>query len=158
MKDTIVHLKNRFKEVMQKDLWDLLGSVQEVDSVPTLSRSSLLTTDQVFNEAFMPKRATALSQQDPKSPTKPGGGGVAGAKSYNSRSGVIFGILTQMKDEFGKNLIAAQKEEMEALIAYHEMKSAKEAELTAARKAVDTKTQDLADTQAKVAQAKQDLE
>merc|ERR1719261_226475 len=107
----------------------------------------------------MSRRPTAaLDQQDPESPTKPGGGGVAGAKSYNSRSGVIFGILTQMKDEFGKNLIAAQKEEMEALIAYHEMKSAKEAELAAARKAVDTKTQDLADTTAKVAQAKQDLE
>ena len=42
-----------------------------------------------------------------------------------------------MKEEFGKNLIAAQKEEMEALIAYHEMKSAKEAELAAARKALD---------------------
>merc|ERR1719261_2334038 len=94
----------------------------------------------------MSRRPTAaLDQQDPESPTRPGGGGVAGAKSYNSRSGVIFGILTQMKDEFGKNLIAAQKEAMEA-------------ELEAARKAVDAKTQDLADTQNKVAQAKQDLE
>jgi hypothetical protein len=47
---------------------------------------------------------------------------------------------------------------MEALIAYHEMKSAKEAELKAARANVDAKTQDQADTEAKVAQAKQDLE
>merc|ERR1719326_2555891 len=38
------------------------------------------------------------------------------------------------------------------------MKSAKEAELKAARKAVDAKTQDMADTSDKVAQAKQDLE
>merc|ERR1719326_851088 len=38
------------------------------------------------------------------------------------------------------------------------MKSAKEAELKAANAAVDAKTQDQADTEAKVAQAKQDLE
>merc|ERR1719428_1318843 len=159
VKTTIVHLQRNFKGVMQKDLWDLLGSVNDVDSVPTVvNRASLVTTDQVLSDAFMPKRTVALEQQDPESPTRPGGGGVAGAKSYNSRSGQIFGILSQMKDEFGKNLIAAQKEEMEALIAYHEMKSAKEAELAAARTALDTKTQDLADTQAKVAQAKQDLE
>merc|ERR1719456_1434901 len=152
---------------MQKDLWGLLGSVdalsEESDGPsPALSRASLVTTESVLSEVFMGKRAgeivPALAQQDPKSPTRPGGGGVAGAKSYNSRSGQIFGILSQMKDEFGKNLVAAQKEEMEALIAYHEMKSAKEAELAAARTALDTKTQDLADTQAKVAQAKQDLE
>merc|ERR1712224_209751 len=45
-----------------------------------------------------------------------GGGAAAGAKSYNSRSGQILGILKQMMETFGKDLAEAQKEELRALI------------------------------------------
>lgn len=87
-----------------------------------------------------------------------GGGGVAGAKSYNSRSGAIFGILTAMKDEFDKNLKNAISEEEAAAKAFAEMNAAKTKEINAAKKGVDEKTAELADTQDKNAQAKEDLE
>merc|ERR1711871_1203097 len=63
-----------------------------------------------------------------------------------------------MKDEFASNLADAQKAETQALIAYHNLKAAKETEIEADQKSVDDKTQDLADKNAKIAQAKQDLE
>ena len=42
-------------------------------------------------------------------------GAAAGAKSYNSRSGKIVGILSEMHDEFSRDLSAAQKAELQAL-------------------------------------------
>merc|ERR1719420_1000900 len=88
----------------------------------------------------------------------PGGGAAAGAKSYNSRSGQIFGILTQMKDEFGKDLANAQKEELRAMITFHNLKAAKQTEIDAATKLKDKKSADLAQATQDDAQAKEDLE
>merc|ERR1719262_2070549 len=58
VKDKIVNLKNRFKQVMQRDLFDLLGSVSDI-SAPTPNRESLVSTEQLLDQAFMPKRPTA---------------------------------------------------------------------------------------------------
>jgi DNA repair exonuclease SbcCD ATPase subunit len=79
-------------------------------------------------------------------------------QSYAPQSGAIFGILKQMKETFETNLASSQKEEMESQSAYESLKAAKESEIKAGSDLSDTKTQELADTDAKVAQEKQDLE
>merc|ERR1711865_706077 len=79
-------------------------------------------------------------------------------QSYAPASGEIFGILKQMKETFESNLSASQKDEMANQKAYEDLKAAKEAEITADQNQVDTKTQELATTDEKNAQAKQDIE
>merc|ERR1719324_239591 len=79
-------------------------------------------------------------------------------QSYAPQSGAIFGILKQMKETFESNLSSSQKEEMQSQAAYEDLKAAKESEIQAGSDQKDTKTQELADTDEKLAQAKQDLE
>merc|ERR1719243_327795 len=79
-------------------------------------------------------------------------------QSYAPQSGAIFGILKQMKETFESNLSSSQKEEMQSQTAYDDLKSAKEAEIKAGTDQSDTKTQELADTDEKLAQSKQDLD
>merc|ERR1712037_305841 len=75
-------------------------------------------------------------------------------QSYAPQSGEIFGILKQMKETFETNLSSSQKEEMANQKAYEELKAAKEDEIKAGQEQIDSKTQELADTDEKNAQAK----
>merc|ERR1712087_194517 len=59
---------------------------------------------------------------------------------------------------FEANLSDAQKEEMANQKAYEDLKAAKEAEISAGQAQIDTKTGELADTDEKNAQAKEDIE
>merc|ERR1719379_2860839 len=79
-------------------------------------------------------------------------------QSYAPQSGEIFGILKQMKETFETNLSASQKEEMQNQAAYEDLKAAKEEEIKAGQAQLDTKTQELADTDQHLSQAKLDLE
>jgi len=79
-------------------------------------------------------------------------------QSYAPQSGEIFGILTQMKETFEANLSQSQKEEMANQKAYEDLKAAKEDEIAAGQEQIDKKTSELADTDEKNAQAKEDLE
>merc|ERR1719273_1336708 len=79
-------------------------------------------------------------------------------QSYAPQSGEIFGILTQMLETFEANLSQSQKEEMENQKAYEDLKAAKEAEIAAGQEQIDKKTAELADTEEKNAQAKEDIE
>merc|ERR1712019_76480 len=79
-------------------------------------------------------------------------------QSYAPQSGEIFGILKQMKETFEGDLSVAQKEELAAQAAYEDLKVAKEAEIAAGQEQIDTKTQELATTDEKLAQSKQDIE
>jgi hypothetical protein len=79
-------------------------------------------------------------------------------QSYAPQSGEIFGILNQMKETFETNLSSSQKEEMANQKAYEELKAAKEEEIKAGQEQIDSKTQELADTDEKNAQAKEDVE
>merc|ERR1712232_65319 len=79
-------------------------------------------------------------------------------QSYAPQSGEIFGILRQMKETFESNLSASQKEELANQKAYEDLKAAKEEEIAAGQAQIDTKTQELADTDEKLAQAKEDIE
>merc|ERR1712216_951911 len=64
----------------------------------------------------------------------------------------------QMKETFESNLSASQKEEAANQKAYEDVKAAKEEEIAAGQAQIDTKTQELADTDQKLAQSKQDIE
>merc|ERR1719214_310614 len=79
-------------------------------------------------------------------------------QSYAPQSGEIFGILKQMKETFETNLGSSQKEEMANQKAYEDLKAAKEEEIAAGQAQIDTKTQELADTDEKNVNAKTDLE
>merc|ERR1712086_625344 len=79
-------------------------------------------------------------------------------QSYAPQSGEIFGILKQKKETFETNLSSSQKEEMANQKAYEELKAAKEDEIAAGQAQIDTKTQELASTDEKNAQAKEDIE
>jgi hypothetical protein len=85
-------------------------------------------------------------------------GAAAGAKSYNSRSGGILGILKQQGDEFAKNLASAQKEELDSLVSFHKLAAAKSGEIAEATKQKDAKELELADLLDKAAKAKEDQE
>mmetsp|Transcript_60842 Transcript_60842/g.114918 ORF Transcript_60842/g.114918 Transcript_60842/m.114918 type:complete len:706 (-) Transcript_60842:51-2168(-) len=78
-------------------------------------------------------------------------------QSYAPQSGEVFGILKQMKETFESNLSASQKEEMASQKAYEDLKAAKESEIAAGQDQIDAKTQDLATTDEKNAQAKEDI-
>ena len=79
-------------------------------------------------------------------------------QAYAPQSGQVFGILKQMKETFETNLAASQKEEMQNQAAYEDLKAAKEEEIKAGQAQLDTKTQELADTQQHLSQAKMDLD
>merc|ERR1719155_84267 len=78
-------------------------------------------------------------------------------QSYAPQSGAIFGILKQMKETFESNLSNSQKEEMANQKAYEDLKAAKEEEIAAGQAQIDSKTAELADTDEKNAQAKEDV-
>jgi chromosome segregation ATPase len=79
-------------------------------------------------------------------------------QSYAPQSGEIFGILKQMKETFETNLSDTQKEELTNQKAYEDLKSAKQEEIAAGQAQIDAKTQELASTDEKLAQAKEDIE
>jgi len=118
--------------VMQKDLWDFMGSMPGGNTAPRV--------------------ITGLSQED--APT----GAAAGSKSYNSRSGGILGLLQTMKEQMDRDLAAAHKAEITAAIGFEKLRATKEGEIQAGAKSIEEKSTELADTNDKVAQAKEDLE
>jgi len=105
---------NNFGTVMQKDLWDMLGS-------------------------FTSEAKTGFLQQEPRDYTKgPEGandlsGNAAGVKSYNNRSGAIFGMLKQMKDDFEKQLADSIASEAAKEDSFAKLKATKMAEIKAAK-------------------------
>jgi len=148
LKQKLSQVPSKFQDVMRKDLWDMLGSIaDEPEKTPELAAT------QVFSEMFMaPKEDTkkALLQQ----PT----GAAAGAKSYNSQSGAIYGMLKQMNEDFQSKLENARKEEAEAQRLFDQMKAALLKEIASQELSVKNKKTELADTNAANAQAKQDVE
>merc|ERR1719160_1151931 len=79
-------------------------------------------------------------------------------QSYAPASGQILGILKQMKETFESNLSQSQKEELASQKAFEDLKAAKESEIAAGQEQVDTKVQELATTDEKLAMSKQDIE
>mmetsp|Transcript_4731 Transcript_4731/g.10051 ORF Transcript_4731/g.10051 Transcript_4731/m.10051 type:complete len:726 (+) Transcript_4731:2114-4291(+) len=82
----------------------------------------------------------------------------ASAGSYNSQSGEIFGILTSMLEEMEKDLEEGRSKESKDGEDYQDLKSTKSAENDAGKTAIATKKQELARTQEKLENAKEDLD
>merc|ERR1719390_244055 len=121
-------------------------------SIATMLRHQMHKHADILGEVITPtqKRAIASFVQAPVAFLQ--------APAYAPQSGEIFGILKQMKETFEANLSQSQKEEMENQKAYEDLKAAKEEEITAGEVSIDTKTQELATTDARLAEAKQDVE
>jgi len=171
----IVHrVSPKFGSVMQKDLFDMLGEFKTVaQNGPSAAD---LKTASFLGEVFLPKREAAellavpaggaynadgsitTDEEAGKASQKGSGGAAAGAKSYNSKSGGILGLLNQQGEAFGKKLAAAQKEEGEALAAFNKLAGAKNSEIAAATEQMDAKSSELTDSMDASAKAKQDIE
>merc|ERR1719311_965554 len=80
------------------------------------------------------------------------------SKADQPASGEIFGTLEQMKETFETNLANSQKEETSNQRAFEDLKKAKTEEINSGRKAIEQKTAELASTDLKNADSKQDLE
>ena len=100
-------------------------------------------------EKLSPKQKAALERflQQP-----------AGYNSYNSRSGGIFGILSQMKETFTNDLAQARADEKQSQSDFDALAAAKKAEIEAARKMTVDKTAELSATDEDLANAKHDRE
>mmetsp|Transcript_92137 Transcript_92137/g.265868 ORF Transcript_92137/g.265868 Transcript_92137/m.265868 type:complete len:737 (-) Transcript_92137:70-2280(-) len=164
-RDVLLQLSHRvqqhhpeFQGLMQKDLFDVFGSLEGF-----VQR----------NAGFLPRRAAASFEQEAgrllpweKSEEQMGKeakpndlkGAAAGAKSYNSRSGGILGMLRQMQDQFAEDLAEAQKADYTAEVGFQKLRAAKLGEIQVATEQKDATEQDLAELVNKVAQSKKDLE
>jgi len=153
----VVKKHNNFEGIMQRDMFDMLGSFEKILGRGNDKKNSEVMTNMMLGEVFLPKReATALQQLDDKA-SQPSGA-AAGAKSYNSQGGQIVGLLGAMKDEMVRDLTAGQKEEFKALVDFQNLRAAKLAEIEATQKQLELTETALADLLDRAAKAKADLE
>jgi len=105
----------------------------------------LLPSQRRIAEAFVaaPEDYLGLSQQMPS------------AGSYAPQSGQIFGVLSNMKESFEANLDQSRKDEANSISTFTSLKSAKDDEIAAGTDQINTKTQELADSDEKCANDKQ---
>lgn len=150
-------IKPKFNNLMMKDLFDMLGAFQGTEGRHNLKGSFL---GQSSHEASLPWAERGKSDEAIGKDAKPNAlkGAAANAKSYNSRSGGILGILRQMGDENAKDLASAQKQELQAEVDFQKLQAAKTAEISAATEQQGQKESQLADLLVKVAKAKKDIE
>jgi len=155
-KAVLLQLKNKitahpqFQGVMQKDLFDMLGEMNDFAkshmSAGFLQKGGLLPWEKTEEQVGAEAKPNELE------------GAAAGAKSYNSRSGGIVGLLSQMHDQFTADLSEAQKQDFQALVAFEKLRAAKLAEIATATEAKENAEAELADLLDKVAKAKEDKE
>jgi len=137
-----------FAQVPEETLLDIAATVQDQFRIHKRLLLGVVTPSQrKALSAFMQAPGEFLDSDQ-----------AAFKQSYAPQSGEIFGILKQMKETFETNLSASQKEELQNQAAYEDLKAAKEMEIKAGEEQKDTKTQELANTDSKLSQAKLDLE
>jgi len=151
-----------FNDKMQRDLFDILGSLQNVARKEAGRQGSTMAAGALLGEVFLPKKGMdedSLLQSLLKEDAAPNKlkGAAAGAKSYNSKSGAIFGILGEMQDEFERDLGSAQKEDFNALVQFQNLHAAKSGELAASNTQKENKEGELAELLSKVAESKESL-
>jgi hypothetical protein len=162
LRDKVQGQPSRFQAVMQRDLFDVFGSLEDVAAhgkggflprrtgliseipKPDLSSDKLLPWEKTEEQIGMEAKPSGLE------------GAASGAKSYNARSGGVVGLLKEMSDQFTADLSSSQKEDFQAEVSFQNLRAAKLGEIEAATKSKNAKEADLADTQAKAAQAKED--
>merc|ERR1719201_798503 len=83
--------------------------------------------------------------------------GPMGNKSYNSRSGDIFGVLRQMKETFETSLEAERGEEKTAVSDFEALSASKNKEISARKEQVLDKTAALSAAKEELAHSKHEL-
>jgi len=165
--------KVREKETAEfsDDEKDMMQSLQALkNAVFVLSKHHDATFMQMKPTAMVQVRAAAervLRRSDSLKSLKPSQARLlkalvqqpnANAGSYTPQSGQIFGILSSMKEEFESNLSAEQKNEEQAASDFAQLKKAKEDEIDAGTTKMKADSQTLADSEEKLADAKETLE
>jgi len=162
-KAALVQLENKvakrghsdFLSVMKRDLFDVLGSLADAGPTGFLPkksvafvehRGSLLPWEKTEEQVGMESKSTDLT------------GAAANAKSYNSRSGRIFGLLEEMHEETARDLAEAQKAEATAENNFQKLKAAKLDEIAVGTKQKKRKEKTLSDTLFQASEAKEDRE
>jgi len=159
----VQHISPKFHNVMQKDLYDMLGALENVEQehlgAVFLPRQRAAALEQVWKRN-LPWADRDRSEEQLGKDAKPNAqhGAAAGAKSYNSRSGGILGLLKQMGDDTARDLASAQKEELDAEIAFQQLQASKLDEIASGTKQKDQKEVELSDLLDKVAKAKEDVD
>merc|ERR1719478_314306 len=144
-----------FRGVMEKDLYDALSALGgAAPSGKFLPRHEMSALGQHSRLLPWEKTEEQIGEEAKANDLQ---GAAAGAKSYNSRSGQIVGLLSQMRDEFVTSLAAAQKAELQAATTFQKLKGAKLSEISTATKGKESKEASLADLEDRVAEAKEDL-
>eukprot|EP00392_Amoebophrya_sp_AT5.2_P013543 g13667.t1 len=95
-----------------------------------------------------PSKKSALEaflQQNPNSP------------AYSSQSGQIFGILSQMKEEFTADLATLKEKMASDKVTYQKLKKSKEEGISELEKGITSKTQRKAEAKQEAADAKQQI-
>jgi len=146
----------------EKDLLQSITSLKAAITVLSKHNSSFVQQDALFNIASMLhhqlyKHAELLAEVVTPSQQKTMRAFIQDP-SYGNQSGAIFGIMTNMLEEFESNLSNSKKDEAEDAEAYQKLKAAKIEEIAAAQAQVDKKTTEKANADEKLAQAKQDRE
>jgi hypothetical protein len=147
----------KFSNVIMKDLYDLLGTFPGAGSLTAHSAKA----GAFLGQAGQAKRSLPWikSAEEIGKEANPNDlvGAAAGAKSYNSRSGRILGVLKELGDENAKDLATAQKEELQSEIDFQNLQAAKLAEIAAATEQKKQKEAALADIEFKVGRARHDI-
>lgn len=132
----------QFHALMEKDLLGLMSSLKDVQR--------LAKGQSFLGEAQQGDEAPEGKPNDLK-------GAAAGAKSYNSRSGVIFGIIDEMLRQTSRDLAKAQKTELTAVIDFNKVNAAKITEIMEGKKLKAKKEAAQASLKDELAQDEQDL-
>merc|ERR1719274_527686 len=133
----------------EKEMVDTISAL--TDAIAVLSKHNFLSVKtslasiKAGHLEGMKERALALLQQP------------AGYKSYNSRSGEIFGILKTMKETFETNLAKTRADEAAAQKMFDELVAEKTAGINAAKERKNTKVTELSEAKVALVQAKADL-
>lgn len=132
----------QFHAVMEEDLSGVLNALEEMER--SKQKQSFLEQSDGAND-------------EPQGKPNDLKGGAAGAKSYNSRSGVIFGVLDEMLRQVSRDLAQAQRTELEAVIDFNKVNAAKIAEIHADKKRKAKKQTQRVELKDKMAKADQDM-
>lgn len=145
-----------FQSKMKRDLFDVLGSfaasmpqssfLTKKGAVLVEQKGSLLPWEKTDEQVGMEAKPTDLE------------GAAANAKSYNSRSGRILGLLSEMSEETARDLGEAQRADFLAEVAFQHLRAAKLEEIAVAQKQKKRKEASLAQTLSSIAEAKEDKE
>lgn len=141
----------------------VMGERRQLDD---LLRKALSMQGEVAQEALPLKfaqRTLELAVRQQQSTRKAGGFLQAEEtqplyESYSSRSNAIFGVLTQMLDEFQKDLSVAQKDELQAIADFKAVAAAKKKAITVGKEKLDALQGESAENSKALSDAKENLQ